>query len=128
MVVHTDHPKQTEVKISISANFTGPIGVVPNRLRMPAITSDKGGSGQVILLVRSGKPTKFEVAEKPKELLVAVAPDESNLQKGRYRMTVTVPSGTSPGVVEGQIVIKTDHPGAPELKVPVSVFVTRTAG
>jgi hypothetical protein len=128
MVIHTDHPNKNQVEVSISGDCSGPISTIPSRLRMPTVSGAKGGSGQVTLLVRSGKPTKFEVAEKPDKLLVAVAPDESNNQKGRYRVTVTVPPGTSPGVVEGQIVIKTDHPNATSIKIPVSVFVSRADG
>jgi Protein of unknown function (DUF1573) len=128
MVIYTDHPKQNEVKVSMNGEFTGPISVMPSRLRLPVVTSAKGGTGHVTLLVRGAKPTKFEVAEKPEKLLVAVAPDDSNNQKGRYRLTVSVPPGISPGVIEGQIVIKTDHPNATELKIPVSVFVSLNAG
>ena len=47
-----------------------------------------------------------------------ITPDDTPTQKGRYKMTVTVPPGHSAGPVEGEIILKTDHP-RPEMKIPV---------
>ena len=41
-------------------------------------------------------------------------------------MTVTVPPGTAAGEVEGNIVLKTDHPNASELTIPVSILISRS--
>ena len=41
-------------------------------------------------------------------------------------MTVTVPPGTPGGLVDDRIVLKTDHPQAGEIKIPVSIYVTRS--
>ena len=38
-------------------------------------------------------------------------------------MTVTIPPRTPPGVIAGPIVLKTDHPLAGEVKIPVHVVV-----
>ena len=42
-------------------------------------------------------------------------------------MTVTVPPGTAPGPVDGEIILKTDHPSARELKVPVSILISSSS-
>ena len=80
------------------------------------------------LLVRGGKPTKFEVAYHPEKLDVKITPDDTPTQKGRYKMTVTVPPGTSAGPVDGDIILKTDHPKAGEIKIPVSILISNSAG
>ena len=103
--------------------MTGPISVSPDRLRLVNVTSSRGGSGEVTLLVRGGKPTKFEVIQKPEKLNVDVEPNETPTLKGRYRVNVTVPPGTASGQIQGLIVIKTDNPKAAELKIPVNILV-----
>ncbi len=65
LVIKTDHPKRGEVKVSISGNVNGSITVVPERLRMPNVLARAGGSQDVMLMVRGGKPTLFEVVRKP---------------------------------------------------------------
>ena len=57
---------------------------------------------------------------------MAVAQDEKSKLKGRYRMTVKVPPGTATGTVVGEIVLKTDNPKASEVKIPVSILITRS--
>jgi hypothetical protein len=77
----------------------------------------------VTLLVRGGQPTNFTVAQKPKNIEVAVIPNETPSLKGRYRVTVTVPPGTPAGLVDGEIILHTDHPKVKELKIPVNILV-----
>jgi hypothetical protein len=42
-------------------------------------------------------------------------------------LTVTVPPGTPNGVISAPIILKTDHPQATELKIPINIIV-RSAG
>ncbi len=39
LVIETDHPRQTEIKVSMVGSTTGPISVVPERLRMTDVSS-----------------------------------------------------------------------------------------
>ena len=41
-------------------------------------------------------------------------------------MTVTVPPGTAPGPVDGEVILKTDNPSARELKIPVSILISNS--
>jgi hypothetical protein len=126
LVIELDHPKRSEVRVSVGGNVVGPISAVPARLRKHDITSREGASLDLTLLVRGGKETHFEVASAPEKLNVAVVRDDSPGMKGRYRMTVSVPPGTSSGKIEGNIVLKTDHPLVSELKIPVDIFISRS--
>ena len=127
LVVQTDHPQRPEVKVSISGNANGPITVVPDNVRLPNVTSKRGDSKDITLMVRGGKTTKFEVVYKPKNLEVEIAANTDNpAMKGRYRVTVIVPRGTAPGWINDRIILKTDHPKASELKIPVNIFVSNS--
>ena len=77
-------------------------------------------------MVRGDTPTKFEVAYHPDKLDVKITPDYTPTQKGRYKMTVTIPKGTAAGPVDGDIILKTDNPKASEMKIPVSVLISNS--
>ena len=66
---------------------------------------------------------KFEVVSKPERLQAEVVSGAEEVQKGIYRLVITVPPGTAPGSVEGLIVLKTDYPLAGEVKIPVNIFI-----
>lgn len=126
LVVQTDHPKEPDVKVSVGGFVFGPISLSPERVRMPDVVGRVGASKDVYLVVRGGRETKFELVSKPDKIDVSIKRDDTPTLKGRYRLTVTVPPGTAPGEVEGTIVIKTDHPHVSELKLPVTILISRS--
>jgi hypothetical protein len=128
MIIETDHPLQQQVKVSITGNAVGPISVIPERVRMFDANGKTGSTHNITLLVKKGRATNFEVVEKPSKLEVKITPYEGENQAGRYRMAVIVPPGTAPGSVDGEIVIKTDHPRAPEVRIPVAILISGGAG
>jgi hypothetical protein len=128
IVVKTDHPLKEEVRLTVAGKVVGPISAQPPAVRMPAVSSSRGESVNVKLWVLGQDQTHFEVASAPENLKVAVAPADDKAQArtapGRaYQMTVTVPPGTSPRVIEEPIILKTDHPQASEVKLPVYIVV-----
>ncbi len=125
LIIETDHPKRSEVKVSVAGNVIGPISVVPPGLRMHDVTT-QGMTRDLTVLVRGGKEVHFEVSSAPEKLKLEVVPDESPGMKGRYRLRITVPAGTASGKIEGLIILKTDHPMVSELKIPVDIFVLRS--
>jgi hypothetical protein len=124
LVIETDHPGRPELKLTITGNTRGSISVIPDRLSMPSVSTHRGATRDLTLLVRDGRPTKFEVAYRPEKLDVKITPDDTPTQKGRYKLTVTVPRGTSAGSVDGDIILKTDHPRASQMKIPVTVLIS----
>ncbi|MBX6312874.1 MAG: DUF1573 domain-containing protein [Isosphaeraceae bacterium] len=127
VTIKTDHPTQPEAKLTVSGRISGPITVLPGQfLRFPPVASRQGDSESVVLVVRGQATTQFEVAEAPKMLKVVVEPDDVKTETDsfrRYRMTVTIPPGTPSGEINGTIVLKTDHPLASEVKIPVFALV-----
>jgi hypothetical protein len=127
LVIETDHPLRKEVKISINGYATGPISIVPNQVRMTGVNGQRGGTHSLSMLVRGGKEVNFKVVKKSEKIDVTIAPYDAPNQKGRYRLTVAVPPGSSPALIQDDIVIETDHPKAAEIKIPVRITITNSA-
>jgi hypothetical protein len=124
LVIETDHPLRPLVKVSVGGKTTGPISVVPERLSIPSVSSVQGYTKDLSLLVRGGRPTKFDIVRKPDKVKINISLNDTPTQKGRYRLRATVPPGTPPGVIEGDIVLKTDHPRCSEMKIPVMILIS----
>ena len=124
VVIETDHPQQPEVKLTVTGKMEGPISVSPESA--PHASTCRAGSGDVASIrffVRGLKSTKFQVESKPENLKVEIAPSDNPPKEGQYQMIVTVPPGTPPGLIQDQIILKTDHPKAGEVRIPVDVRV-----
>lgn len=129
MLIKTNHPNQGDLRMTITGKMAGPISTFPETLRMSQVSSSKGGSAQAAVIVRDKRATKFEVVDSPKTVNVTVVPaDDTTGDKssGRYILTLTVPPGAKPGLLDGSIVLKTDHPMASELKIPVTGVILGT--
>ena len=127
LLIETDHPLKSDVKVTIAGNMTGPISAIPDRVRMQGVLSGKGASRDSTLLVQGARPTNFTVAHRPEKVKVEITPDDTPTQKGRYKMSVIVPPGTAAGAIEDIIILKTDHPKAGEIKIPVSILISNAA-
>ena len=130
LLIRTDHPQRPEIRLTIVGRALGPISAVPNMVRLTTATGGKPAEAALKLWVRGQDATHFEVAEAPGKLKVEVVPADDTTgatdpaAKGRsYRMIVTVPPGTPPGLIGGEIVLKTDHPQAAEVRLPVNIKV-----
>ena len=129
VIVTTDHPKQPEVRLVVSGQMSGPVNIVPGILRMHQIDSRAGGRGEIIVSVRNNRETKFEIGHMPKGIQAEVTPIEiAGGKKGRYRLVVTVPPGTPAQNIDDEILLKTDHPKAAELMVPISLWIQNSIG
>ena len=123
LIIETDHPDKPKLQYGLLGSAVGAINVIPYRLQIVAVHGKEGATGLVTLLVREGRATKFTVERKPEKIEVQIVPNETPTLKGRYRLTVTVPPGTPPGLIDDEIVLKTDHPKVSEVKVPVNIVV-----
>jgi len=122
--IETDHPKQSELKLTIDGKLLGPISVLPERIRISGIDGNKGGSQEITMIVRGGRATKFEVERHPERFKVDVESGDNSSKPGKYRLTVTVPPGTPSGTVDDLIILKTDHPEAKELRIPIYGYIS----
>ncbi|GAC1466333.1 MAG: hypothetical protein NVSMB9_06770 [Isosphaeraceae bacterium] len=123
VILTTDHPKQSELRMAVVGKMSGPVNLIPERLIMHQADGKAGASKGMIISVRGLRDTKFEVTSMPKGLQVAIEPRSNTAQKGRYRLLVSVPPGTPAQKIEGEVVLKSDHPKADKVIVPVSVWI-----
>jgi hypothetical protein len=130
VVLRTDHPDRGEVEFRVAGKIVGPVSVIPAAVRLNDVTTRSGGSTSLTIWVQGRDRTTFEVAKKPDKLKVTFgADDDKDKAKdaagpGRaYRMTVTVDPGTPPGIINDPIVLRTDHPRAREIDIPVQILV-----
>ena len=121
----TDHPSKGKIQLGVVGKVTGPITLSPERVRLLEVSSKQGASQSIDVWVRGQKSTRFTVEKKPKAFDVAIVPvsDSGSSTASRYRLTVTVPPGMPSGSIVDDIIIKTDHPQAGELKIHVDVLV-----
>jgi hypothetical protein len=122
LVIQTDHLLQPEVRVTVEGNVMGPIAAVPEQLRMPNVASRDGVSREITLVVRDGKETHFEVVRRPEQVQVDLKP----AVQGRSIMTVRIPPGTPPGIINDRIVLKTDHPKVSKVEIPVTIVISRS--
>jgi Protein of unknown function (DUF1573) len=125
LVVETDHPLQKELTVSIHGYTTGPISIIPSKLSM-RVNGANGGTTFMSVNVRGGEKVKFVVVQKPGEHVdITITPYDPKNENGRYRMTMTVPPGTPASRMDKDLIIRTNHPRATEIKIPADIIVTR---
>jgi hypothetical protein len=126
LVVHTNHPDRPTINIRITGVVTGPITAAPSRLSIPIGEAPEGASRDVMLLVHDGRETRFDVLHKPGAVGVSIVPAAAPAGKRRYRLTVTaLPKGKADRERDF-IIVRTDHPKARMVTIPVD-FATRRA-
>ena len=96
---------------------------------MRGVSGTNGATHSLSLLVRGGKDVIFDVVQKPDDRfgVQITRNDAAPNQKGRWRLTLTIPPGTAPAHIEKEIILKTDHPRATEIKIPVSIIITNSS-
>jgi hypothetical protein len=123
VVVQTNHPQQPEVRLYLMGKMVGPISVTPERVRMPDVSTRRGESRTLKMMVRGQEDTAFRVEKQPDHFKVEVQPGPKHKHASEYQLTITALPGVAPGTVDDEVVLKTDHPKAAELRVPVYLFV-----
>jgi hypothetical protein len=120
VVITTDHPKQPEVRLSVTGKMVGPVNLIPSTLVAHDVAGRTGGKGEATIVVRNHRATNFKVVKKPEALQAEVVPTD---KPGRYKLVVTVPPGTPNQRLQDEVVLETDHPKAGKLIVPLEIWV-----
>jgi hypothetical protein len=143
LTIHTDLPDVTPVDIYISGSRTGPISILATgktRWRSRAMIVDLGtfdasvGTKATLLMFVGGlDETEFKflsVEKNPETIRVALErdPNFQSQTRQKFFLTFEVPPG-NPAQTRGidrpaRIIIKTNHPGADELKFRIQ-FISR---
>ena len=125
VLVQVDHPDKPVVRLQAMGRITGPVSFSPDRARITGATSSGGGSTSQIVWVRGRSNTKIEVEKAPPGIDVKFTPmtQPDNVKGTKYLMTVSIAPGTEPQTITGELVLKTDHPQAAQIRVPVDAVV-----
>lgn len=125
LLIQTDHPAKPEIRLAVTGRVTGPITFAPERVTIRDATSSDGGSTSVVVWVRGRSATEIKVAKAPPGVEVAFTPLPlpAGAKGTKYKMTVQVAPGSPAGQINDEIVLKTDHPNAAEIRVPLDVLV-----
>jgi hypothetical protein len=119
LIVHTNHPDRPTLDIRITGVVTGPIVPAPSRLSMPMGDAQESLARDVMLVVHDGRETHFDVMHKPSAVGVSIVPDAASAGKRRYRLTVTTLAKSKTDRETDFIVVKTDHPKAGVVTIPI---------
>ena len=125
VTIKTDHPGQAELVVTVRGKRTGAITVFPEIVRSQT-TSSRGANLSAVITVRNHKETVFEVADKPADVVVSVQKAEDTTTESkvdRYRLQIQIPAGTPAKLIEGNVVLKTNHPTVQTLRIPLSVTI-----
>lgn len=127
VVITTDHPMLKEIRVNVGGRRDGPVTLTPDIARLHNVDSDTGGSMRISVTMRNAGDATLEVAEKPDILKVQIVP--ADLRTGtaakvrQFWVNITVPPGTDPSVIEAPIVLKSNHPGAARITIPVDIAI-----
>ena len=127
LLVRTNHPDRPTLNIPITGVVTGTISFAPTRLSLPIAGGREGVSRHVMLMVRDGRETCFDVVHKPGAVAVSIAPAAAPAGRRRYRLTVTTIARDKSGRGSDSIILRTDHPKSGEVEIPVH-FAARRGG
>ncbi len=124
LVLWTDHPAKPELKLKLAGKVTGPITFTPEKVVIHDANMIDGGSATLLVWVR-GRSATITVEKAPPGLEVAFEPMAmpSGIKGSKYKMTVKVVPGVNAAQINDEIVLKTDHPNASEIRIPVDVLI-----
>lgn len=128
LMIETDHPDQPLLRLPVGGRIVGPISFAPSICRFTALNRN-GAFRDVTVLVHNQDETEFQVTA-PEGLEASVIPSEQRSKAAdgstrlrTYKLRLSVPAGGSAGVIQGDVVLKTNHPHAGEVRLPVSITV-----
>ena len=126
VLAEVDHPDKHEVRFKVTGTVTGPVSLFPSRAIIHNANSSDGGSINMIVWVKGRTGTKVSLEEAPKGIDVTFSelPQTDGVPGTKLQMVVRVKPGTDPGQIQGEIVLKTDHPQAPQVRVPIDALIT----
>ena len=126
LVFQTDHPKQPELKVTVAGKVIGPISVFPEKLGCPASRAGRGLRATSALIVRGGKETQFRGGPCAGEAPGGHRAGRQAGREGPVSHEGHRAPGTPPGLLDDPIILKTDHPKVGELKIPVTIYISRS--
>ena len=129
LVIRTNEPTAPTTNYVFVADVVGELKATPNKLTLRAYTPNVPFANVVTLESRSGKPFRItSVDVEGRDDMQLVADVEANNLTGKPAYTVRL-NGVTPnvtGLVSGEIIVKTDMPDNPEIRLPFNTSIRGT--
>jgi len=142
IILNTNLDSASTMEVPIEGRIVNHISVVgrgwdsqAGMLKLPVVASSKGSHRSLMLVVRGphSKQTEFKLVQVVPECVKVKLGETRAINKGastRTALTIRIPAGSSPGNYlgppqgeVGQVIIDTNHPQQPQLRIPVSFVI-----
>ena len=117
VIINTNHPKELTIEVPITATIKGDIDVFPDTFFLGLIKKGKAVEKAITISTVGKDSLKIEKVDNPLEYVsVKLTPKTEGKE---YSLTATLKNDAPTGYIKGDIVIHTNNPDQPEIKVPV---------
>jgi hypothetical protein len=122
ITILSNHPKQPKAEVPVTANIRGDVDLDRDSLFFGLVKNSAERSKTAITIFTVGKaPLKIEKIDSP---LTCISVEVTPKTEGKeYTLTATLKETAPLGLIKGEVVIHTNNPDQPEIKVPVYGYV-----
>jgi len=124
VVVHTSDPRSPRLEVPVTATVTGGVKVFPKRLVFAQKENGETVRGTIecrLSADRKGSRVLGVSSDTP-----AIVPQLTQVSDDLYEVVVTVTRRERPSV-RGNVLVRTDDPDEPELRIPVTCLFARSS-
>ncbi len=129
--LNTDHPVMPRIDVDVLGRLIGPISTQPRSVFVRPVSQGTPVTKKVTFTVRNrAEPTNFEI-EVPDNLESVIDYQVTPLEQPervpettrQYRLEVQVRPDAPSGRFSGDLVVKSDHPNAEALELPIQITI-----
>ena len=121
VTVQTNHPKEPKVEIPVTANIKGDVEVFPDMFFLGLLKKGQGAKKSITVSTVSAEPLKIEKVDNPFDFIsIETRP---KVEGKEYVLTAAIKETAPVGSIKGDVVIHTNNPDQPTIKVPLYALV-----
>jgi hypothetical protein len=122
LVLETDDPNHTTVAVNVAGNTVSPLSSEPPRLFLGVGTPGDRLKESVHIVSRADRPFNIRrVSLTCPQLAAAFQPARES--RTDWQVTITSATPLRPGLLTGAVVVETDEPNAPPVRIPLTGLV-----
>jgi len=119
VTVFTNHPKEPVVEIPVTAEIVGDIKIQPDTLFFGMLKKNGEAEASVILCTVGNKPFVIKQIISSLDYISVVA---APVMDG-HKIIATLKKNAPAGNIKGEVIVYTDSPDQPQIKIPVYAYV-----
>jgi hypothetical protein len=121
VTIESTHPKEPKVEIPITATILSDIDIFPDQLFLGLVKKGKEATARITISTVGKSPLQIDKIDNP---LTYLSIDLTSKTDGKeYILTATFKPDAPTGNIKSEIIIHTNNPDQPEIKVPVYALV-----